>query len=173
MKVTVNLILSTGDSATLEADGVGALQEVNAGLNYFGSIGVLRGSPGAASTEGPEPSAEAEVTKAETPKEIEKPKTPRKPKTEAAAPAAEPDTAEEKPAPAEKTEKAPKVKLEEVTAAITELANSVGLQDARAVLAQFEVKRAAELKPEQYADFIAAAKAASAGVSADSVEDVL
>lgn len=179
MKVTVNLTLNTGDSASVEAEGSAALQEVNAALSYFDSIGVLRGGRNVgAQTGGVSDStdqADTDTAKAETPKEVvaDKPKTPRRPKAEAAAPA-EPDADEGKPAAAEKAEKAPKVKLEEVTAAITELANTIGLQEARAVLAQFDVKRAAELKPEQYADFIAAAKAASsAAPDAGDVGDVL
>lgn len=183
LKINLNLSLATGDTATIEAD---SLQEVNNALGYFQSIGALRsGAPAVpVGTEptGDQPKPEVSengvqmtaTTKmggavvADAVAAAEKPETaPGKPKRQskkASAGAAAQSAETEQTAPADTapaTDK-PKAKPEDVTAAVTALANATSLQVARGVLEQFGVKRAAELKPEQYDAFVAACHKAEA-----------
>lgn len=94
----------------------------------------------------------------------EKPKRGRKPAGGAAPAAAAEQTAETQNAASEQTTagkgtSSPSVTLDDVTAAVTNLANATSLAVAREVLNQFGVKRSSELKPEQYAAFVAACRA--------------
>jgi antitoxin (DNA-binding transcriptional repressor) of toxin-antitoxin stability system len=80
------------------------------------------------------------------------------PKVEAAAPAAEP----EQPAATPAAEAAPAIAIADVNAAIIGLAKAKGRDAAVAVLKEFGVAKAPELKPEQYAAVVAAAQKAMA-----------
>lgn len=172
LKITLNVNLATGDTAYIEADNP---QELHTALGYLQSIGALRGpSPapaGGATDDNPTPDpAEPKVAgsvepKAEaTPAPEKQKRQSKKAEKAASAGAAAPSAETEQTAPAgtaPATDK-PKAKPEDVTAAVTALANATSLQQARAVLEQFGVKRAAELKPEQYDAFVAACAKAEA-----------
>jgi hypothetical protein len=179
LKINLNVNLATGDTAYIEAD---SLTELNSVLGYFQSIGALRGSAPAApvpadnpeppvATAGAEPKANADTAPKSASADPAPETSPGKPKRQskkaekvASAGAAAPSAETEQTAPAgtaPATDK-PKAKPEDVTAAVTALANATSLQVARGVLEQFGVKRAAELKPEQYDAFVAACQKAEA-----------
>lgn len=178
LKITLNVSLATGDTAYIEADNP---QELHTALGYLQSIGALRGpAPAQQSEQGmvQHPVAEGasgsltggsmpangvtspESASGNTAKPEAAPGKPKRQskKTSAGAAAQSAETEQTAPAgTAPATDKPkPTAKPEDVTAAVTKLANATSLQQARAVLEQFGVKRAAELKPEQYDTFVAA-----------------
>lgn len=166
LKITAHVALATGDSAIIEADHP---MHLNEALMYLQSIGALKQQPPAANTNvGP---ATAPAGEKEDP-QPEKPKRQSKSTKASAGNAAQ-------PAEGEQTAQTPaattttKHKPENVTAAVTNLANATSLAVARAVLEQFGVKRAAELKPEQYDAFIAACEAKASEAKAEDVGEVL
>lgn len=175
LNLNLEVTLATGDTLHIQADNIGELHNV---LSYLQSIGALRGHspiPQAAEQAEPAPEKMSEKAEASAPE-----KAKRQPKsTKASAGSAAPDAGGES---TEKTETATatadkskaKAKIEDVTAALTTLANKTSLQKARAVLEKFGVKRAGDLKADQFAAFIDACAAELGGEEkADSVEDVL
>lgn len=174
LKITLSVNLATGDTAYIEADNP---QELHTALGYLQSIGALRGPAPAVGATNDKPNPGTDEPKAEgyvegasgstsggsMPASADaKPETaPGKPKRQsrkatAGAAAQSAETEQTAPAGTAPATDKPKAKPEDVTAAVTALANATSLQQARAVLEQFGVKRAAELKPEQYDTFVAA-----------------
>lgn len=154
IQLNLNLPYGNGGSIHVQADSTGALHEALAYLQHIGAI----------PTDEPAKTAPVDKVDASNPADGQKEAAPAKPPRKPRAPAAStepskapaPDTASKEPGAADA--KAPAVKVEEVTAAITRVANSpAGLSAARDLLAKFDVKRAAELKPEQFGAFVAAA----------------
>lgn len=167
LKITATVALATGDHAVIEADHPLHLNEA---LMYLQSIGALKqpANTNVAPNVGPAaaPASEKEDPQPEKPKR--QPKSAKASAGSAAQPAAGEQTAQ---TPAATT--TTKHKPEDVTAAVTSLANATSLAVARSVLEQFGVKRAAELKPEQYDDFIAACEAKASEAKAEDVGEVL
>lgn len=165
LKITATVALATGDHAVIEADHPLHLNEA---LMYLQSIGALKqpANTYVAPNVGP---ATAIADEKEDP-QPEKPK--RQSKKASAGNAAQPAAGEQTAQTPAATTTA-KHKPEDVTAAVTSLANATSLAVARSVLEQFGVKRAAELKPEQYDDFIAACEAKASEVKAEDVGEVL
>ena len=167
--------LATGDTILIEADN---LTELNQALNYLQSIGALRSGPAIPPPAEPSTSDKATgpATPVSEPQEAEPAEKPKRQSKKAsagsAAPAADGEATEKAQAVPATSDK-PKVKIEDVTSAITSLANKTSLQVARGVLEKFGVKRAGELKPDQFADVIAACEAASAEGGSGGVDDVL
>ena len=164
LKINLNVFLVTGDQAHIETDNLVQMHEA---LTYFQSIGALA-SPQEKSTSkivDAAPGGEKDEESVD-PKEQAPAKKPRTPRTAPAGNAAQ-------PAESAKTEETPpaksttKYKPEDITAAVTNLANATSLATARGILETFGVKRAAELKAEQYADFIAACEAAQSANADD------
>lgn len=172
LKIEINTQLNSGAVANIVGD---TPEEVHRALQYLLNIGqlgpVAQQAPVAADPEPPMPpldmtEADAATERATDPVVVrepepapEKPKRTRKPKEEKAAPAAE----EAKPEPAK--EKAPvqgetvKATAADAAKAVTEVANAKGLAVAKELLAEFGVKRAGELKDEQYGPFVKRAEA--------------
>lgn len=167
LKITATVALATGDHAVIEADHPLHLNEA---LMYLQSIGALKQPPQQPANtnvgEGQQTAGAQEAAPAEKPKR--QPKTPKASAGTAAQPAESEQTAQ---TPAATT--TTKHKPEDVTAAVTTLANATSLAVARSVLEQFGVKRAAELKPEQYDAFIAACEAKASEAKAEDVGEVL
>lgn len=165
LKITATVALATGDHAVIEADHPLHLNEA---LMYLQSIGALKqpANTNVAPNVGPTaaPAGEKDDPSPEKPKRQSK-----KASAGSAAPAAESEQTGPTPAATTTT----KHKPEDVTAAVTTLANATSLAVARSVLEQFGVKRAAELKPEQYDDFIAACEAKASEAKAEDVGEVL
>lgn len=156
LRLNLALTLNSGDTLHVEADN---LLELNNALQYLHQVGQI-GNVQAAPAPQPEPAAQetsddvappVATQDAPAPKP-EKPTRTRKPKEEKAEPAKE-------SAPADTGEKAPsddkpKATAEDAAAAITAVANKLGLPAARNMLDIFKVKRVGELDPSQYASFI-------------------
>jgi hypothetical protein len=171
LKITAHVALATGDTAIIEADHP---MHLNEALVYLQSIGALKQQPAAANTNIAANTGEG-VQTPEGQKELansEKPKRQSKTTKASAGNAAQP-AAGEQTAPTPDATTTTKRKPEDVTAAVTNLANATNLAVARSVLEQFGVKRAAELKPEQYDAFIAACEAKASEAKAEDVGDVL
>lgn len=161
LRLNLALTLNSGDTLHVEADN---LLELNNALQYLHQVGqignVQAGSQQAAPAPQPEPAAQetsddvappVATQDAPAPKP-EKPTRTRKPKEEKAEPAKESASADtgEKSASGDK----PKATAEDAAAAITAVANKLGLPMARNMLDIFKVKRVGELDPSQYASFI-------------------
>jgi hypothetical protein len=166
LKLTAHVNLATGDLCVIEADHPIHLNEA---LTYLQSIGALPKQPPAANANVDRDAAPAGEKEGPQP---EKSKRQSKTTKASAGNAAQPAEGEQT-APTPDVTTTAKHKPEDVTAAVTILANATSLATARSVLEQFGVKRAAELKPEQYDAFIAACKAKASDAKAEDVGDVL
>ena len=171
LKITATVALATGDHAVIEADHPLHLNEA---LMYLQSIGALKQPANAnvAPNVGPTAAPAGTTETATETATAEKPKRQSK-STKASAGSAAPAAESEQTAPTPAAAATTKHKPEDVTAAVTTLANATSLAVARSVLEQFGVKRAAELKPEQYDAFIAACEAKASEAKAEDVGEVL
>lgn len=169
LKITAHVALSNpGDVATIEAD---LPEELHRALTYLASIGALRGGSAPRVPESLDVTNPDQWSPGPEPQDTEEPKDEgREPEPEAkpTKPKAEKPTKPKAEKP--KKDDGPKVKAEDVTAAVTELANATNLETARALLSDFGVKRAAELKPEQYASFVEACKTGLANAAANDAD---
>lgn len=136
MKLNLSIRINERAELHIETSSIEELDLVRAYCVKQGIVGV----PGEAGA------APAEPAKAEKP-------------AAAAAKTDKPATAAGKPAKAAapaKTDAGPTI--EEVTAQLTAVADKFGVPEALAMNKRFGVKKAGELKPEQYADYIKFAK---------------
>lgn len=184
LTINAQIHLKGDNLATVVADSP---EELHRALTYFATIGVLPGLDAAQQAEPPvhpdgvpvqtvtdeQAAATLAADKAATqdapaPKP-EKPTRTRKPKEEKAEPAKESASADtgEKSASGDK----PKATAEEAAAAITNVANKLGLPAARNMLDIFKVKRVGELDPSQYASFIKECGDLTSGIGGAPDED--
>lgn len=166
VRFNLSLQLNSGDTLHIEADN---LLELNASLNYLHGIGQIGNAQVIQQPVHPDGEPVKTVTDAQAAAtlaadkaaaEEAKPTKPVKPRQKKAADAAPVKDAEpEKSAVDDTGEKSPgadpaKVTAEEAAAAITEVANKLGLPAARNMLDIFKVKRVGELTPDRYASFV-------------------
>lgn len=174
LRFNLALTLNSGDTLHIEADN---LLELNSSLQYLHQVGQIGNVQAGAPQPQPEPAAQetsdtvappATTQDAPAPKP-EKPTRTRKPKEEKAEPAKESASADtsEKPTNDDK----PKATAEEAAAAITNVANKLGLPAARNMLDIFKVKRVGELDPSQYASFIKECGDLTSGIGGAPDED--
>lgn len=165
--LNLSLQLNSGDTLHIEADN---LPELNAALTYLHNIGQIGTAQVIQQPVHPDGVPVRTVTDAQAAATLaadkaveaktEAPKPERKPRQKKDTTAAPVEKAEpEKSADADTGEKSAgadtvKVTAEDAAAAITEVANKLGLPAARNMLDIFKVKRVGELPADKYASFV-------------------
>ena len=140
MKLNLNININANSQLFIEAT---SLEELDAVRSYLQGQGIATGLP--------EGAAQGEKAVTEKPKAETKPAASEKPKADAKTKEA-PAKKDAKAAATAKTVAGPTI--EEVTAALTAVADKFGVPEALAMNKRFGVKKAGELKAEQYADYI-------------------
>lgn len=146
----MELIISVGFNNGQVSAKCSTFEEANAAREWLSTQGILPALAGAVPpaqpTDDSAARAAAEQTIAEAEKEV-------KPATKSKSVAKREAVQKAEPAAAE----SPAVTIADVTKAVTDYAAAQGPTEARALFSRFGVSRGGDLKPEQFAEFVATA----------------